>query len=85
MSKCQGKNCNSSDGIGHSVDCMFEHFMSYTDGEQHDIYTQELIEQAFRDGFSAGKSELVRKDFVVPVFSAMGMDEPKLPTSEDDI
>lgn len=80
MNKCQGKNCNSTDGTGHSVDCMFEHFMSYTDGEQYELHIQDALEQAFRDGFSAGKDNLVRKDYVVPVYTAMGMDEPKLPT-----
>lgn len=48
--KCKGKNCNSTDGSNHSIECLYEHFLAYTGFDRSD----QKIRKAYFDGYDAG-------------------------------
>ena len=75
MKKCVGENCNSTNGINHSKECRFEHFQSYSGFFNEPENVQEKIKTAYFHGYEAGEP-----DPVEPLFSSMGMSEPKFPS-----
>lgn len=64
--KCQGKNCTSSDGRNHSVECLFEHFIAYTHGHKEDAVTLEKLKKAYFDGYEAGCGDWIAVEDQLP-------------------
>lgn len=52
--RCQGENCTSTDGNNHSVECLFEHFLSYMNAWGVDPDIMGKLKKAYFDGYEAG-------------------------------
>ena len=64
--KCQGENCNSTDGRNHSVECLFEHFMAYTSAHKETPDVQAKLKKAYFDGHEAGAGEWIKVEDQLP-------------------
>ncbi len=53
--QCKGQNCTATNGVGHSPECLFEHFLSYTGYWSQPEDIRALLKQAYFDGIDAGK------------------------------
>jgi len=54
MKFCQGKNCTAINDMEHSPECLFEHFMSYTDYCSQPDTVRTMLQHAYMDGYIAG-------------------------------
>lgn len=63
---CEGKNCTTTTGIGHSVECLFDHFMAYTQYLQEDAATQTKLRKAYFDGYEAGVGDWIPVENQLP-------------------
>jgi hypothetical protein len=58
MSNCTG--CQSSGATPHTPECLFAHFLAYTNYQQLSWATQQLLKTAYMDGMREGAKLTVR-------------------------
>ena len=58
MKDCKGKDCSTMHGNEHSMDCMFEHFLSYAGDGNADNSLIGKLRKAYFDGAATAESEL---------------------------
>lgn len=56
--QCKGENCNSTDGTNHSVECLFEHFVSYRGLNPYEQRVRGDIKAAYFDGYDSARADL---------------------------
>jgi hypothetical protein len=53
--ECQGEKCSAVNDVGHSPECQFEHFLSYTGFWSESAAVRDKLKLAFTDGVAAGQ------------------------------
>lgn len=59
MRDCQGVNCAAGPQDKHSDECLFEHFLTYTQFSDLSVDIVVKLRKAYFDGLEAGRTERI--------------------------
>lgn len=64
--ECKGPNCKAVNGVNHSVECLFEHFLGYTQACTETKTTRDKLKKAYFDGYEAGAGDWIPVENQLP-------------------